>query len=256
MNTLKACVYRKIIPSIGSAFISRNKFINTIYYHDVVKGRGNSFMCINEDTFKNQMLYLIKCGYQTKNFVDLSTPENCKWKKNTLLITFDDGWISNYTMIYDFMKSHGLKYNIFLEVGKIGVDDNYLNWGQIKEMFLSGIVGFGAHTYSHSNMSDFKTINVEKEIYQANSVMQRELGFAPKDFCFPYGVYSPETLQEIIGLNVYDRIYTSDLRYSYAQNGTIIFGRNAISNDESFDIFQNKVRSRYNVLSLLKNILR
>ena len=42
-----------------------------------------------------------------------------KISRKSILITFDDGWLSNYTEIFDFMKLKKIKYNIFLEIATI-----------------------------------------------------------------------------------------------------------------------------------------
>lgn len=251
MNTLKSFIYKKIIPCIGQICIRNNRYINVIYYHDVVNGNGETYMRINIDRFKQHMLYLKSNGYQTYTFQDLNNRSLEKWKKKHILITFDDGWLSNYNKIYDFMKSNGIKYNIFLETAKIGKNPEYLSWKNVREMYNSGLVGFGAHTYSHPNMSKLDGLDLNLEIDHANELIQKELGFIPEDFCFPYGAYSQEVIDSIIKMGTYRRIYTSDLRYTYSQQETLIFGRNAISDTESLKVFKNKAAGKYNVLNSL-----
>lgn len=251
MNAIKSFIYNQIIPVIGKIFNSKNKYVNIIYYHDVVKEEGSTFMRINIDTFKRQMQYLVDNNYQTLTFSDLSCPENCLWGRKKVVITFDDGWKSNYFEIFEYMKNKGIKYNIYLAVGEIGKNPDYLTWEQVREMHVSGFVGFGAHTFTHPNMSDITSLDLKHEINDANSIIESNIGVFPKDFCFPFGAYSQGTLSKIIDLGIYDRIYTSDLRYSYMQNGAIVFGRNAISNNERFSTFVKKVLGYYNVFSFL-----
>lgn len=251
MNAFKSFIYQNCIPIFGSILTSRNRYINVIYYHDVVKGAGESYMRINIDIFRRHMLYLKNSGYKTFTFQELSDLCLEQWNKKHLLITFDDGWLSNYTEIFDFMKGNGIKYNIFLETAKIGKDTRYLNWEQIREMYRSGIVGFGAHTYSHPNMSDMSGIDIQQEIFKVNDIIKTELGFKPKDFCFPFGAYSKESLNTVAGTKAYRRIYTSDMRYSYALDDVIVFGRNAISDNEPFKVFKDKAAGKYNIFATL-----
>ena len=255
MNALKYFVYKNIIPMLGSVFNGRNKYINVIYYHDIVKGEGESFMKTSLYLFKKQMQYISDNGYVTKRFDDLGTLDDCLCDGKSVIIAFDDGWLSNYTEIFEYMESHGLKYNIFLEVGKIGTYPGYLSWDQVREMYGSGTVGFGAHTYTHPDMTNLSAVDLNHEIDDANEKIERELGFVPRDFCFPYGRYSEETLQAVIDKKVYNRIYTSDLGYSYLRQYAIVFGRNAISNDEDFTIFENKLKGRYNIYTTIKKFL-
>ena len=88
----------------------------------------------------------------------------------SVIITFDDGWLSNYTEIFEFMKEKNIKYNVYLEIEAIGNNPDYLTWDMVREMHKSGIVGFGAHTYSHASMKNIDEIDTEKEITLANEV--------------------------------------------------------------------------------------
>ena len=252
MNKIKLLVYNHVIPMIGRATKRRNKYINVIYYHDIVKDEAHGSQYMNLDTFKDQMEYLIKKGYKTYTFNEIDKEKNLFFDKKSVLITFDDGWLSNYDEIFSYMKEKGLKYNIFLEVGNIGVNEKYLDWTKVREMYESGIVGFGAHTVNHISMKDPQIDNYDFEINEANRVIERELGFIPVDFCYPYGYYSKDSNEYLTKNSTYQRIYTSDLRYSYEMNDKIIFGRNSVNSDESFKVFKNKLRGNYNIFCSIR----
>ena len=246
MNLIKKIIYQYGIPCIGKLCHSKNKYINVIYYHDIVQGKGSTFQQTNIDIFKRQMEYIAKKGYKTLRFDDLNE-ETLKYDSKTILIVFDDGWKSNYSEIYEFMKSLGLKYSIYLAVKEIGVNSDYLTWEQVKQMHNEGMVGFGAHTYTHPNMSDINKINTNVEFDKADAIFREYLGYQPLDFCYPFGYYSEESNDYIIRNTPYTRIYTSRMMYSYRQTGKIIFGRNGINNDETFGVFKAKLKGYYNV---------
>ena len=247
MRAFKHFIYSYIIPFIGKLFMSRNKYVNVIYYHDVVDGEGKTFMRIGFETFKKQMEYLVSQGYTTCRFDDLQSENEHCFSKKRVLIAFDDGWKSNYSKIYELMKKLGLKYNVFLTIGEIGNNRDYLDWEMIRKMHQEGLVGFGVHTYSHPDMSDISRIDPEVEFTTADSIFRKELGYDPKDFCYPFGKYSEESNDYISKNQDYSRIYTSKMMYSYLQNGKIIFGRTAISDDDSCRIFRLKLNGYYNI---------
>lgn len=258
MNVIKKIIYSDLIPLIGRTFKSHNKYVNVIYYHDIVAKDcdGETYMRTPYNLFKAQMEYIKSKGYETLRFDDL-TNSKCREKNNRgILICFDDGWKSNYTMIFDLMKSLGLKYNIFLAAGKIGNDPEYLSWNDVNVMHKSGLVGFGAHTYTHANLADLSDKNLKHEINDANELIHHSLGIEVNDFCFPYGAHSPETLKYFVDNHPYDRIYTSDMDYSREKSGVIVFGRNGISCTESMSVFRNKLRGNYNVMSSLLRIFK
>lgn len=255
MNFVKKLVYAYGIPWLGKIKKKNNKYINVIYYHDIVRDGGKGAQYTDIEIFKQQMKYLQDKGYTTFTFNELDNKSILEYNSKNLLITFDDGWISNYVEIFDYMKSMGLKYNVFLQVGVIDRDEKYLTWKMVKEMYSSGIVGFGAHTYTHVAMDDLTNVDLSIEIEEANRIFCNNLGVRPADFCFPYGKYTIESRDTIINTSEYKRIYTSDMRYSYSIGERQIFGRNSINNDESFHIFKNKVKGYYNCLADLSQLL-
>lgn len=250
MNPIKKLIYNYGIPLVGRMCHSKNKLVNVIYYHDVVKGEGYSFMRINIDVFKCQMEYIATHGYKTLRFDELDD-KTIKYDSKTIVIVFDDGWKSNYTEIYDMMKSLDIRYNIYLTVKEIGINPDYLTWEQIKQMHDEGLVGFGIHTYTHPDMSDISKIDPKVEFDMADYIFREKLGYQPLDFCYPFGYYSKESNDYIVKNTRYSRIYTSDLMYSYMQGGKVIFGRNGISNSESFGVFKAKLKGYFNVWKII-----
>ena len=96
-------------------------------------------------------------------------------------------------------------------------------------------------------MSDISKIDPELEFTKADAIFEKELGYKPLDFCYPFGNYSEESNEYISSKQNYHRIYTSRYMYSYRQNGKLIFGRCGISNDESFGVFKAKLKGYFNV---------
>lgn len=254
MSAIISFLENYVTPVVGKLLVGKNRFCNVIYYHDVVSGPGDSFDQTNINTFKTHMEYLISNGYETLLFSDLNHPEQLKFKKKRVLITFDDGWKSNYTEIFDYMQKKGIKYNIFLAVGKIGRDPNFLTWEMIDTMNKSGVVGFGVHSFSHVDMSKIRNVNTELEIEKANALFSSELGTMPEDFCYPYGYYSQESNLFLENKKCYKRIYTSKKMFSYEENGAIVFGRNGISDDHSMQMFRYKTKGYLNSYKAIESI--
>lgn len=252
MNILKRIAYKNIVPVVGSLLKNKNKYINVIYYHDIIEGEGNNAQHTNVETFKKQMEYLVSKGYKTITFDDIEKGEEITFKDKYVLITFDDGWVSNYSKIFEFMKERNIKYNIFLEVGAISKNPEYLTWDQVREMHDSGVVGFGAHTYSHVSMKDIETIDTQKEVEEANNIIFKETGFYPVDFCYPYGQFTEKGNKFLLENTKYKRIYTSEHDFSYGVGDKIVFGRSSINGAEDFKTFINKLNGKYNALNTVR----
>lgn len=253
MNIIKQLIYQHIIPLVGRMKVGKNRYVNVIYYHDIVQGEGQSFMRTNIDVFKRQMEYIAKNGYKTLRFDELNKGDKVKFEKRKVVIAFDDGWLSNYNEIFDFMQSLGIKYNIYLTVGEIGKNPEYLTWDLVRQMHNSGLVGFGVHTFTHPHVADMSDIDPELEFVKANEVFQKELGYEPLDFCYPFGSCSEKAHEYLTTKTNYQRIYTSTMMYSYEKNGRIIFGRNGISNEEKMVVFKAKLNGHFNIWNKLTN---
>ncbi|MBR5246897.1 MAG: polysaccharide deacetylase family protein [Clostridia bacterium] len=252
MNIIKRMIYNSMLPITGTLLKNKNKYINVIYYHDIVKGNGGGAQYTNIDIFKIHMNYIVENGYNTYTFDELDNGADISFQSKSVLITFDDGWLSNYKEIFEFMKEKNIKYNIYLAVSEIGNNPDYLTWDMVREMHESGLVGFGAHTYSHVSVQNIAEVNKEIEFDLANKKFYEELGYEPIDFCYPYGQYTKESNDYLVNDTIYKRIYTSDLMFSYEQSGKIIFGRSSINNDEPFKTFINKLKGNYNAFNLIR----
>lgn len=251
---MKKIVYQRAIPILGKYNLKKNKYVNVIYYHDIVQGEGESYQKTNLDIFKEHMDYIYNHGYQTYTFADLDDPENTVFQKKSVLITFDDGWQSNYSEVFEFMNKRNLKYNVFLAAGLIGQDPAYLTWDMVKEMAQTSFVGFGAHTYDHVACRSLEEVDTKRQIILANELIGKHTGYPPKDFCFPFGQYNQQSLEYFLRNTQYTRLYTSNMIYTYCENDKLVFGRNAINNDESENIFKKKLMGYYNVFGTLCGI--
>lgn len=247
MGAVYNFLYNRILPVAGQIMVSRNRYCNVIYYHDIVEGDGVSCMYINIDKFKFQMRYLKEQGFEFLRFDDFVDNDKLRFKKKRILIAFDDGWLSNYSAIFQWMRDNNIKYNIFLTIGEVGSNSNYINWDMAREMHKSGIVGFGAHTFTHPDMSDIEAIDWQLEIDKANELFSKELGFEPADFCYPYGYFSKQSNKRLITSSTYTRIYLSESMYTFEKNNKIIFGRTGIKGEIGHKGFVNAVNGYDNL---------
>ena len=137
-----------IIILLFLAFIVYNKtrknFVLCLMYHSVdsEKGKGGIFV----DEFEEHIKWIKdKKTFKMEELKGL----DYKLPKNSILITFDDGYKNNYTLAFPILKKYNMKATIFLNTKFIEKDDAYLNWAEIREMYESGLVDFQLHTHSH-----------------------------------------------------------------------------------------------------------
>jgi peptidoglycan/xylan/chitin deacetylase (PgdA/CDA1 family) len=99
--------------------------------------------------------------------------------RNSVLITFDDGYYDNYKLAYPLLKKYGMKATLYLNTAYVEEDIperkfEYLSWKEIKEMSDSGHMDIQLH--SHRHMPIFVNTKLERVI-EEKDLKDREIQY-------------------------------------------------------------------------------
>jgi Predicted xylanase/chitin deacetylase len=127
-------------------------------------------------------------------------------RERCVLVTFDDGDVSQYEHAYPILKREQIPFTLFLISGHVGHERfnglRMLDWDQVREMLSSGLATIGSHTHDmHSRGSSGQPLFLEPEntkrfaadVRISIATITRETGVSPQYFAYPYGFGSPET---------------------------------------------------------------
>lgn len=125
-----------------------------LLYHDIAQ-KPYGDMIISESRFREHMKAIHEEGYHTISFNDLIAFEEqgTPLPERPVMITFDDGYMSNYEIAYPILKVYGFKATIFVigacfEQGADRPGDlSYFGAAEANEMIASGLVAIQSHTY-------------------------------------------------------------------------------------------------------------
>ena len=160
--------------------------------------------------------------------------------KSYLLLTIDDAFASFYLNAWPILKSQKIPFILFVstrEVGKHG----YMTWKQIKEIESSNLATIGNHSHSHEYLIDWKDKKIKEDLNNSERIFEKELGYSPKIFSYPFGEYS-KNLKKIV----------SDLDFKFA------FGQHSGVIDSSKDFLELPrfpINEKYGELKRFKSIL-
>lgn len=162
--------------------------ILVLNYHQV----ANTFnpLAILPNDFSTQMAYLINNGYIpiTPDELDAGLSGELTLPEKPVLITFDDGYIDNYTNAFPILKGYGIRATIFVVPAFVG-KKNYLTWEQLGEMVQNGI-SVQSHTLNHTKLEELPDDEIRSELLNSKIVLEENLGVTVNYLAYPTGTYN------------------------------------------------------------------
>ncbi len=181
-----------------SVFADSSITVPSLMYHNIndIYDAKNSSVEISGDMFREHMSRLKKEGYTAIFFDEYLAAVNgtSKLPEKPILITFDDGYLNNYTVGFPILKDTGMKATIFIVTGRMGLQGAvtypHFTWQQAKEMVNSGIVDIQSHTQYHSHLPIVSYSNLLLELRKSKFVIEKNLNKKVNILAYPYGEWN------------------------------------------------------------------
>lgn len=188
-----------------------------LMYHGFTQSTKESEYVIRSEKLEDDIIYLKNNGYNFINIQDLlqfSDGKKILSEKNVML-TFDDGYLNNYSYAFPILKKHNVKavispigYYVDFYTKNPDSNPNYaqLSIKEIKEMHQSGLVEFQNHSYNMHSLENRKgslpmknefTQKYIREFYYdlkcAETLIKEATGQKPDAYTYPFGMISDES---------------------------------------------------------------
>ncbi len=163
-----------------------------LMYHHF--GYDKSTLFVTPDNFVRQMQYLKDKGYRIVSLDELveGIKKERKFKRNTVVITIDDGYEDNYIYAYPVLKGYGFPATIFIIANFIDSKKGYMSWEEIKTMAKDNI-SFGAHTKNEAYLPSLNKKEILwDEIAGSKKIIENKIGKHVYYFCYPTGGFTEE----------------------------------------------------------------
>ena len=147
-------------------------------------------LAVEPSDFDWQMKYLVDHGYHTitpDELYDFLAGQGTL-PDRPVLITFDDGYVDNYTNAYPILKKYNLKATIFIVTGFVSKRKGYLTWDQLREMEQNGIT-MQSHTVTHAPLPELPDDRIREELVESKRQAEEELGHPIEFIAYPTGVH-------------------------------------------------------------------
>ncbi len=169
-----------------------------LMYHSINQGGDKSSLCVSEKNFAGQMRFLRKHKY---NVISLNEFVQGKinhdiFARNTVVITFDDGYEDNFSAAYPILKKYNLPATMFVVVNAID-HEGYLSLEQIEQMRQAGLITIGSHSLEGDYLPGKDSGQIAEEIGISKLVLEISLEDDVDFFCYPIGGFTPE-IEELV----------------------------------------------------------
>lgn len=158
------------IPLTPAANPDRDYGAVALMYHHIVTDEelatgaydgNNAVICLSQ--FEEEMHYLAENGYHTYTMSEAAGRlyNSLPFPDKSVLITFDDGYASNYELAFPVLKEYNLKATVAAVVISTEQAENggaakqplpHLTFDELREMQASGLVEIGSHSYDGHGM--------------------------------------------------------------------------------------------------------
>lgn len=191
-----------------------------VMYHHLIDDADSSNN-ITAEKFEADLDAYKQAGFTTIQYVDLISYvyDDIPLPEKPLIITFDDGYLSNYEIAYPLLKARDMKAVISMIGWSVGLDYDAVNkraiiphftWEQAKEMADSGVIEFQTHSFGLHDVQTDKDARfgilqksgeatldylnlIQSDFNAMQTVMSEKLEIRPFIFTYPYGYYNAHT---------------------------------------------------------------
>ncbi len=177
-----------------SFLIPETKGIPVLMYHKIDPS-VQDMLTVSVEQFESHLKYLRQNNYQpitTKELINFLENKTAL-PQNSVLITFDDGYVNNLELAYPLLQKYKMKATIFLPTAYLGGISSWyeggadlMNYEQLKSMD-SGIIEFGLHSHKHPNFKHLDLEQMREELLTNQQILVQNGIVFSHTFAYPYG---------------------------------------------------------------------
>lgn len=167
-----------------------------------------------------------------------SIAEGVVWPNGAKLavsLTFDDGLLEHYTVVYPLLKELGLRGTFWIigrdiDKQRARKEASPMTWEQIKEMSKAG-QEIANHTYTHKDLEKLSLDEARVEIEKGDAAVFKQIGKHTKALAFPSNHKNDSLVMMVEQMGYYPRMEQQS------------FGGKKLTSEEAFDkLMRSKIK--------------
>jgi peptidoglycan/xylan/chitin deacetylase (PgdA/CDA1 family) len=127
--------------------------------------------------------------------------------RDDILITFDDGNVSDVENALPALRARGLRARFFVCAGRLG-RAGFVNEDDVRELRSAGM-SIGSHGMHHVRWRKMSQSDIQCEIVEAKQVLEDALEAPVEEAACPFGAYDRRSLSALRDAG-FKRVYSSD----------------------------------------------
>jgi peptidoglycan/xylan/chitin deacetylase (PgdA/CDA1 family) len=172
--------------------------VTVLAFHRIGCRRGSSGIDYSVERFDRLCEFLAKNVRVTSLRQQLQGLEQQQDRGGTVSLTFDDGYLDNFTIAAPVLEKYGLTATFFITTGFIDSrtvprwdqglprHPGWMTWSQIESLSKRGF-DIGCHTKSHADLGSVSSEEAQRELHDSRVELQDRLGIAADLFAYPFG---------------------------------------------------------------------
>lgn len=128
-------------------------------------------------------------------------------RKRRVMLTFDDGNLSDYTIAAPALVRRGLTACFFVVAGRLG-SRGFMGGSHLRQLVAEGFE-IGSHGLGHVDWTQLDAAALAREVQDSKAILEDTIGHVVRRAAIPFGRYDRRVLQALRDVG-YDEVLSSD----------------------------------------------
>lgn len=196
---------------------------------------------IEARVFEAQMRCLADRGYTGVTLQELLSA-NVRTVAKPLVVTFDDGWASDWRIATPILQRLGWKAEFFITTEWMG-QSGFMTWAEVRE--ASGVgMGIQSHSLSHPDLAQVSLERLNRELVVSKAILEEQVRRPVDFFALPGGSGRQEEVAALARAAGYRGVCTSHVGLNSLEKNPFCWDRIPIVNATSLSELASWVEGR------------